>query len=133
MSSRACVIMALGIRALHRVPIPMPMPNPTRAHGFWVGMGSILLSMGRHGWAWVSSTLPVNRDTTVKFNILLWWKLKGAPTFPIISRVAHSVLCTSASNSNSESNFLNAGNKRSGLKPTTVNVLLFVQSNQDLL
>ena len=36
-------------RALHRVS--MPMPKPTHAHGFWVGMGLILLSMGGHGWA----------------------------------------------------------------------------------
>jgi len=34
-------------RALHWVPMP------THAHGFWVGMGAILLFMGGHGWAWV--------------------------------------------------------------------------------
>ena len=45
----------------------------------------------------VSLALPMNRDTTAKFNILLWWKLKGAPTFPIMSRVARSVLCIHAS------------------------------------
>ena len=33
--------------ALHWVPIPMP----THTHGFWVGMGAILLFMGGHGWA----------------------------------------------------------------------------------
>ena len=27
----------------------MPMPKLTHAHGFWVGMGSILLLMGGHG------------------------------------------------------------------------------------
>jgi len=31
----------------------IPMPMPTHAHGFWVGMGAMLLFMGRHGWAWV--------------------------------------------------------------------------------
>ena len=85
----------------------------------------------------VSSSLPVNRDTTAKFNILLWWKRKGAPTFPIMSRVARSVLCIPASISKSESNFSNAGNmltkKRSGLKPMIVDDLLFVRSNQDLV
>jgi hypothetical protein len=44
-------------RDLHWVPIPMhiPMhiPMPTHTHGFWVGMGTILLFMGGHGWAWV--------------------------------------------------------------------------------
>jgi hypothetical protein len=67
------------------------MPMPTHAHGFWVGMGAILLFMGGHGWA--------------------------------------LVLCIHVSNSKSESNFSNAGNmltkKRSGLKPATVNDLLF--------
>ena len=43
-------------RALHRVPMPMP----THTHGFWVGMGVILLFMGGHRspmmgmvWVWV--------------------------------------------------------------------------------
>ena len=34
-------------RALHWVPMPMP----THAHGFWVGMGAILMFMSGHGWA----------------------------------------------------------------------------------
>jgi hypothetical protein len=36
------------------------MPMPTHTHGFWVGMGAMLLFMGGHGcdiivhgWAWV--------------------------------------------------------------------------------
>jgi hypothetical protein len=41
-------VSCLSGRALHRVPIPMP--KPTHAHGFWVGMGLILLFMGGHGW-----------------------------------------------------------------------------------
>ena len=41
----------LSSRALHWVPIPMLMP--THTHGFWVGMGAMLLFMGGHGWAWV--------------------------------------------------------------------------------
>ena len=39
----------------------------------------------------VSLAMPMNQDTTAKFSILLWWKLKEAPTFPIMSRVAHSL------------------------------------------
>ena len=85
----------------------------------------------------VSLALPMNRDTTAKFNTLLWWKLKGAPTFPIMSCVARSVLCIPASNFKSESNFSDARNtltkKHSGLKPTIVNDILFVWSNQDLV
>jgi hypothetical protein len=48
-----------------------------------------------------------------------------------------SLLCIPVSSSKSESNFSDAGNaltkNRSGLKPSTVNDLLFVQSNQDLM
>jgi hypothetical protein len=48
-----------------------------------------------------------------------------------------SVLCILASGSKSKSNFSDAGNtltkKRPGLKPTTMNNLLFVRSNQDLV
>jgi hypothetical protein len=47
------------------------------------------------------------------------------------------VLCIPASKSKSGSNFSDAGNtltkKRSGLKLATVNDLLFVRSNQDLV
>jgi hypothetical protein len=84
-----------------------------------------------------SLAVPVNQDTTAKFSILLWWKLKGAPTFPIMSHVARLVLCIHASSSKSESNFSDVGitltKKRSTLKPTTMNDLLFVRSNQDLV
>jgi hypothetical protein len=59
--------------------------------------------------ATVSLALLVNQDTTARFSILLWWKLKGAPTFPIMSRVARSVLCIPASSSKLESNFSDAG------------------------
>ena len=34
----------MHIRALHWVPMP------THAHGFWVGMGAMLLFMGGHGF-----------------------------------------------------------------------------------
>jgi hypothetical protein len=29
------------------------MPMPIHTHGFWVGMGAMLLFMGGHGWALV--------------------------------------------------------------------------------
>jgi hypothetical protein len=97
---------------------PHPCPWVLGGHGFDI--------IG-HGRAWVSSALPVNWDTNAKFIILLWWKLKGIPTFPIMSRVARLVLCIPTSSSKLESNFSDAGNtltkKRSGLKPTTMNDL----------
>ena len=37
------------IIARHWVPTPMPMPITAHPHGFWVGMGVILLFMGGHG------------------------------------------------------------------------------------
>jgi hypothetical protein len=96
----------LHTRALHWVPISIPMPMPTHTHGFWVGIGAMLLFMCGHGC-----------DIIVH-----GWAL---------------VLCIPASNSKSESNFSDAGNtltkKCSGLKPTTVNGLLFVRSNQDMV
>jgi hypothetical protein len=68
------------------------MPMPAHAHGFWVGMGAMLLFMGGHGWA--------------------------------------LILCIPTSSSKSESNFSDAGNtltnKCSGVKPSTINGLLFV-------
>jgi hypothetical protein len=39
-------------------------------------------------FATVNLALLVNQGTTANFNILLWRKLKGAPTLPIMSRVA---------------------------------------------
>jgi hypothetical protein len=37
----------ISTRVLHWVPMP------TYAHGFWVGMGAMLLFMGGHGWPWL--------------------------------------------------------------------------------
>jgi len=75
-------------------------------------MGAMLLFMGGHGcdiivhgWAWVG--------------------------------IGFVHPCIPASNSKSESNFSDAWNtltkKRSKMKPTIVNDLLFVRSNQDLV
>jgi hypothetical protein len=44
---------AIHSRALDWEPIPIPIPMPTHAHGFWEGMGAMLMTMGRRGWAWV--------------------------------------------------------------------------------
>jgi hypothetical protein len=78
--------------------------------------------------ATVSSTLLVNQETTAKFNILLWWKLKKTPTLPIMFCVARSVLCIHAFSSKLESNFSDARNTltkmRSKLKHAIVNDIL---------
>ena len=111
---------------------PCPCPQVLGGHGHGCDIIVHTRSLSEI-IATVSLALQVNRDTTAKFNILLWWKLKRASTFPIMLRVARSVMCIPASNSKSESNFSDATKKHSGLKPTTMNDLLFVRSNQNLV
>ena len=82
----------------------------------------------------------INQITTECMNasddgLLMWWKAR-AKSWPILARVARSVLATSASSAKSEHNFSEVGNhvtkKRSGLKPKTVNTLMIMRSNKDL-
>ncbi len=67
--------------------------------------------------------------------LLAWWS-KNAEIFPSLALVARSVLCIPAASAKSECNFSDAGNtlttKRNGLKPSTLNTLLFMRSNLDL-
>jgi hypothetical protein len=67
--------------------------------------------------------------------LLPWWRMVS-PKFPILVRATHAILCIPASSSMSECTFSSASNirsdKRSALHPSTVNVLLFLRSNQDL-
>jgi len=44
------------------------MPMPTHTHGFWVGMGAMLLFMGRHGWASVLCILASNSKLESNFS-----------------------------------------------------------------
>jgi hypothetical protein len=55
-------------RALRWVPIPMPMP--THAHGFWVGMGAMLLFMGGHRFCASLHPAP-NRSQTSRMQEIL--------------------------------------------------------------
>ena len=85
----------------------------------------------------VAVSLPKNSNHKAEFQILAWWKLFGAHLFPMIARVARSVLCVlSASSAKSENNFADAGNtltqKRSNLNPGIVDDMMFVRSNHDL-
>ena len=70
------------------------------------------------------------------FQVLTWWKHIGVTAFPIVARVARSILCVPASSAKSECNFSDAGNtitsKRSRLSPSVVNDLMFLRSNHDL-
>jgi hypothetical protein len=67
--------------------------------------------------------------------LLAWWSTHSE-SFPSLTLVARSILCIPASSSKSECNFSDAGNtltaKRNGLKPSTLDTLLFMRSNIDL-
>jgi hypothetical protein len=66
--------------------------------------------------------------------LLGFWKVK-AEIWPIMARAARSILSNPASSAKSETNFSDAGNtmteKRNGLKPATLNMLMFLRSNKD--
>jgi hypothetical protein len=76
-------------------------------------------------------------DGDVKHDVglLPWWRVKS-DKFPILAHAVRAILCIPASSSMSECTFSSAGNTRSnkcsGLHPSTLNVLLFLRSNQDL-
>ncbi|CAK9226070.1 unnamed protein product [Sphagnum troendelagicum] len=67
--------------------------------------------------------------------MLPWWRVKS-DKFSILMCAVRAILCIFASSSMSECTFSSASNtrsnKRSGLHPSTLNVLLFLHSNQDL-
>jgi hypothetical protein len=70
------------------------------------------------------------------FSILAWWKHFGQVRFPVLARVARTVLCIPAASAKSENNFSDASNtvtdKRNLLKPRTINDTLFYRSNREL-
>lgn len=82
------------------------------------------------------SNLTSNDKDRAEFQILAWWKVIGAQTFPTMTQVARSVLCIPAStgSSKSEYNFSDAGDTltklRNSLKTAIVDDLMFLQSNQ---
>lgn len=84
----------------------------------------------------VAASQPRNSKGNEHFEILVWWKIIGTHLFPMISRVARSILCVSASSAKSESNFSDAGNtlteKRSNLDPHILNDMMFLRSNHDV-
>ena len=68
-------------------------------------------------------------------SLLGWWQSNTA-TWPILSRAFRSILCIPASSAKSENNFSDAGNtmtaKRNGLKPKTLDMIMFNRSNKAL-
>jgi hypothetical protein len=74
-------------------------------------------------------------EDTSGTGILLWWKSK-ASTWPILARAARSILVVLAASAMSGNNFFDRGNtvskKCNQLKPSTMNILMFVCSNMDL-
>jgi hypothetical protein len=84
----------------------------------------------------VRNSLPTKDKKNADFRVLTWWKIKGAAMFPIMARVARSILCVPAASAKSECNFSDTGNtitlKRNGIKPSVVNDLMFLRSNKDI-
>lgn len=76
------------------------------------------------------------------FPLLTWWKHVGSSSFPILARVARSILCIPASSAQSRGRFsLDSDDsdddetmtaKCTRLAPSTVNDLMFLRSNHDL-
>ena len=81
-------------------------------------------------------SLPVNTgDGGVSFNLLDWWK-KYEPQLPMMSRLAKNILCVPATSTPSERLFSKAGllinKKRASLKPSKVDMMLFLNFNYKL-
>ncbi len=72
-----------------------------------------------------------------EFCVLRFWKEFGSKKYPAVARVARSILCIPASSAKSESNFSDASDtfskKRTQLKSSKVDDLLFIRSNKDLI
>jgi hypothetical protein len=77
----------------------------------------------------------LNGEVKHDVGLLPWWKIKST-NFPILTHVAHAILCIPASSSMPECTFSSADNtwtnKRNTLKPNTLNALLYFRSNQNL-
>ena len=79
--------------------------------------------------------LPKSSRESGSYDVLSWWK-SNETTYPLLAKVARSLLAVPASSAKSESNFSDAGNtitdKRNALGPERVDDMLFVRSNNDL-
>ena len=77
-------------------------------------------------------TLPVNG---ADFKLLDWWK-KHEYHLPLLARLAKNILCTPATFTPSERVFSKVGTlvsrKRAGLKPSKVDMALFLNANYNL-
>ncbi len=72
-----------------------------------------------------------NHDMEEERDLLGWWK-NNSGVFPLLSRLARSIFSIPASSSSSERNFSAAGltfnQRRTALKPSTVDALLFLHN-----
>ncbi|KAG1957223.1 zinc finger BED domain-containing protein RICESLEEPER 2-like [Pimephales promelas] len=73
-----------------------------------------------------------NHDMEEERDLLGWWK-NNCGVFPLLSKLARSILSIPASSSSSERNFSAAGltfnQRRTALKPSTVDAVLFLHSS----
>ena len=80
-------------------------------------------------------TLPVENSPNSSFNQLAWWK-KNEVQLPMMSRLAKSILTIPATSTPSERLFSKAGmlisKKRANLKPSKVDMMLFLNANNNV-
>ena len=58
----------------------------------------------------IKKQLPQSKNNKAGFQVLMWWKMQGASLFPIVARVARSMLCVAAASSKSKNNFSDDSN-----------------------
>nr|XP_033935541.1 zinc finger BED domain-containing protein DAYSLEEPER-like [Pseudochaenichthys georgianus] len=80
----------------------------------------------------VSAYIDFKSPREENFDVLSWWK-EHATRFPNVAHIARSILSIPASSAASERDFSTAGfvvsERRSQLKPATVDDILFLHSN----
>ena len=81
---------------------------------------------------YIHESIPVDTLKTKDFNPLTWWRT-NCTLFPMLSSLVRKYLCVPATSTPSERVFSTAGNlvtqKRSMLKPETVDMLVFLHAN----
>ncbi len=78
-----------------------------------------------------TNTSARNHDMEEERDLLGWWK-NNSSIFPLLSSLAHRIFSIPASSSSSERNFSAAGltfnQRRTALKPSTVDAVLFLHN-----
>lgn len=85
---------------------------------------------------YASERIDTSNQSQYEFDVLLWWK-NNASKYPLLAALSRFMLAIPASSAPSERLFSVAGStvtdKRNSLKPSTLNNVLFLRSNYDLI